>query len=316
MKNKVINFYGNHTVAQKVEPLLFRRGYFDFTYLSCANFEEFLQELKAAKAECDQCIVLCKNQLIDDVLQAVVSPQDSLSLLFDQAVKLESGQHRMLFVPSELDVEKFLDEFLEKREVCTFSVFGKSAAFMEKILSAKEGLGYKIITRSQLFHTVYCPADVDKEWLEAVFGEGLLYGYSLADECKKFMRERGLSLAVAEQITAGGFSKLMGRFSNLRKSVILFKEDDFNSIGVKGELVREFGSVSNETSFEVCKGLLKTADVVLSVLGNENGNVNVAVGNRDVLYNRTSHFEDENFADVACDLALFRLYRFLKENYE
>ena len=55
-------------------------------------------------------------------------------MIDEQAVKFEdvSLGLRMLFVPSELEVGKFLKDFLSERETFIYSIFGKSRKYVDE----------------------------------------------------------------------------------------------------------------------------------------------------------------------------------------
>ncbi|MBP3431834.1 MAG: CinA family protein [Clostridia bacterium] len=320
MQNKVILF--SNQTNKNIEKSLINRGLFHFTYIFCDTYEHFVQEIKSARETCEKIIVSCKNELIDKLLDEVKKEDDQFSVLFEQAVKLEERTtfRKMLFVPSELDAEKFLDVFLEKKEVFSCSIFGKTVRTIEEKFKDFD-CDFKIFSENKFLHIVKFSKAVEEEKLKEAFGDGVFSfeGESLQGACEKILKEKNLSFAVAEGITAGGVScKLAGNLG-LKQSVVLLNDEGFEQVQIDKPFLENNGTVSKETSYEVSKNLLINADIALSVLGFDcdAGRTFVAVGNKDEIHVFSSVFygNRQQIVENAICFGLFKLLAFIKEKY-
>ena len=164
MQNKVVVFSDNQNLTskclEKIEKSLLKRGLFDFSFFSCSLYADCVGFCIDAKNSYDNAIIICDNDNVDKLVEASKTDTDNLTLIQEQAIKLEqtTTYRKMLFVPIELDVDKFLDEFLQSRDVFSCSIFGKSKNFVvskfEEIKAQKENFDYKIITNSSFLHSL------------------------------------------------------------------------------------------------------------------------------------------------------------------
>lgn len=316
MKNKVVVFSKNLSCIDKVKEELSKRGQFDFSIQFCTFFDECLASCKEAKESSEKTIVVCKNEVIDKILAEIATKEDNLSLLFQQAVQLCHEDKNMLFVPSEIEFPKFFDVFLQTKKAFCFSVFGKTANFVESRMDTLD-LGYEIITKSQFLHTIRISEPLDETWLQDNF-ENVILSDDLGKICREILQEKGLTLAMAEQITMGRVLGEIGQNENLKKGEILLSVNDFMSAGVKEETLQNFGIVSKEVAFEVCKRNLNSADISLSILGDETGKTMLAMGDKSQIHVFSSVFQNQDGAvlDEMRDFALFKLFCFLNSNKE
>ncbi len=369
MQNRAIVFSNNQLDNSKVEEMLIKFGRFDFSVIRCNQFDECLSFVKSTKTECDVSLVFCKNQFIDKFLNKIRSDGDEMSLIFDQAVKLianssklnmvevstsdsisdSENSRRMLFLPLELDMATFLNEFLEKRAVHCVSIFGKTASFVEKrfdeFQSVDTEFRYKMITKSQFLHIVYYSQYLDHERLLNIFGDSLFAfsDESLQDMVVELLKKQKLSLAVAEQISAGALTSKIAVADKeflkrkdgesretenenerenekkdedfvLKKSFIL---TNFDELDIQNAEIEKFGEVSKEIAYELTKNLLKKSEseLAISVIGNASGKCFVAVGNKEEIHVFSTAFEGERqqVLDCICEFALFRLQKFVME---
>lgn len=334
MQNKIIVFCDNQNTTsnalKEIEISLLKRGLFDFSFLSCSLYADCLAFCHDAKNE-GNVIVVCKNEDIDKLVEAVKTDTDNLTLVDEQAVKLEQTTTfgKILFVPIEIGVEKFLDGFVEKKNVYSCSIFGKNHTFVQNFFSEiKEhevGFNYEIITKSQFLHTIYYSKHIDENVLNEKFGESVFAfdERSLQKCCADVLKEKSLSLSVADALTMGEIScriSLADEKVSLKEDLVLPNEDAFAKLDIEKAFLAEHGSVSKETVFVMSKNLLKdSVDLSLSVVGFDvdAGRCFVAVGNRQEIHVFSSLFygSKQQRMENVTDFALFRLLRFLKEKY-
>lgn len=312
MKNRVIVFSGNQNFClEKVEEILLGLGHFDFSYIVCRTFEECVGE---CGQEFDTGIVVCDNHDLDRVLESVKKDDDVLELLHEQAVSLKRPEKKLLFLPLGLKFDGFLKEFLGDFGALTYGVFGKTIGYVQNIFNSIR-CDYKIITKSPILHIVYCSSTINPELLRSAFGENLFsfQNESVASACSKVLAKSGKSLAIVEQVSAGlvcgSLAKPHGT-SFLKESHFLASEKDFEKFGVSADFLREKGTASKETAFELAKNLVKTAqtDLVMIVLG-EGERFFVAIGNKEQIHVFSTLFDEkreDNLSNLV-DFALFRL---------
>lgn len=338
MKNKVVIFSDNQNLIAetltKVEKSLLNRGFFDFSFFSSSIFDDALDWCKKSKIENDYSIILCDNKKMDEMVEKCKENEDNLSLLDEQAIVLEQTTtgHKMLFVPIEIDVEKFLDKFLESKEVFSCSIFGKSRNFCSQIFEdLKEhevNFDYKIITLSSFLHIIYYSKHIVESVLVDKFGESLFCqrNCSLQDCCYEILKNNNLTLSVADCLTSGKLSERLEQLENdekiqVKENFILNDDDSFEMVDIEKSFLDEHGIVSKETVFVVAKNLLKksNADISISIVGFDcdAGRCFVAVGNKQEIHVFSSVFygkRQERFENCV-EFSLFRLLKFLKEKY-
>ena len=320
MKNKVIVFSGNKVFSYDIAQSFLKRGVLDFSIQICENFDDFAVQVKEARGEDVNVISICPNEFVDNLLEKVKLESDNLTLLFEQAVKLENGTLKMLFLPFELEFEKFFDEFLPAGEVSCCSIFGKTYSFIESKLK-ELNCSYKIITKNMFLHTIYYSATVNEETLKSIFGDSL---YSTKDEslacvCGRLLKEKNLSISVAEQISAGGVTNalMIGSEIVTKRSFLLFTEKDFVAVGINADFLETNGIACKETAYQIARKLLLKAesDVIVSVLGDdEKERIFVSVGDEKEIHVFSSAFNCNKTerAELIISFALFILQRFLK----
>lgn len=308
MTNRVIIFEEGKKID--LEETLYRRGLLDFSLSKCSSYEEMVKFAKENRA--DNFLILCKNKHIDGLIEELNTSADVLSLVFEQAVKIQ-GEGKILIVPAELEIEKFLDEFEPIKQVQACGIFGKSAnAVAEKF----EGFGvsYKIITKSAFLHTVYYSKPLDEMILNNAFGESV-FAFSnepLQESCAKVLN--GKTVCVAESVTAGLVTSKLNSAFPVKSGKILLSQADYDAIKMDEIFIEEHG-YSKELAYEVAKKLLAFCDIALAVIDDKNGKVFVAVGSKQQIHVFSSVFEGEgDTLESISQFALFRLYRFLKEN--
>ncbi len=318
MKNEVIVFSRDLNKIQELKSFVLKNGHFDFSYFDCCDFEECLSEVKRAKLQCETTFVICKNEQIDKLLQEIVSSGDSMTLIREQAVNLQNGNKDIIFVPIELDFKQFLT--LEKREVFVYSLFGKTLAELDEKLcelsKCDSDFGdkfcYKTITKSQLLHTIYTSKPLEVDWLNENFGESLFSQKeeSLTDCLANFLKDKNFVLA-----DMTGVTKSFLKSNVFPKTFMLFKEEDFENLGLSKEFLAENGLASRETAYHLAKHILKFGEIALTVLVND-GKSFVAIGNKDEIHVYSFVFEGENFVENFEYFALFEMLKFLqsKEN--
>lgn len=311
MKNRIVVLQDGRDL--KVEKSLLKRGFFDFSMLFFSDVHEFEDAVLDAKLNADNVIVLCKNDLVDGLVDNIKDDGDEFSLVFEQAIKVENKEKKFLFVPTELDLDKFLDNFLPEKPQYSCLIFGKS----EREVARKFGefsTSYRIITKSPLLHIVHYSKQIEEALLKATFGESFcaLNDEDLSHACAKFLGERTLS--VAEQISGGFVSaKLASESVALKKCEIVSENTNL----VSHDFLEEHGVASKETAYELAKMLLKDCDIALSVVGFDvdGGRCFVAVGNKQEIHVFSSTFygSKKEIMENVSDFALFRLLKFLQE---
>ncbi len=321
MKNRVVAFTGNRNFPlDEVEKSLLGLGHFDFSYVICKLFEECVGE---CNQDFDTGIVICDNHDLDRLLESVKKDGDALELLHEQAVSLKRDGKKLLFLPLGLNYESFLKEFLGDFGALVYSVFGKTAGYIQNIFNSIR-CDYKIITKSSILHTVYCSSTINPQLLQSAFGENLysLQNESVASACAKVLEKSGQTLAVAEEFSAGLVCGTLlqacksGQTNFLKEAHILSSENDLERFGISADFLQEKGIASKETAFEFSKNLIKTseADLVMTILG-ENERFFVAIGNKEQIHVFSTIFDgtrEENLSNLV-DFALFRLMQVVKK---
>ncbi len=308
MENRIIVFSDN---LDEIKGILNRLGCFD-ALIYCNRFEDFLENCRKAR-ECQRAVVICENEQIDKLVDEIKEAEDKFSLVEEQALLMETAAGKILFLPAELDAEKFLSQFLGQEEVFVVTVFGKSRnsvkAVFEELKSEFE-LNYEIITKTAFLHTVYFSKEVDEERLKEAFGENLL---SFSDEgvAGALGRVCNKNLGVCEHFTSG---LVTSRLKTEAKAKIaestLILEDKDTSKYVPESIILENGAVSKEVAFALAKNLAKNCEVALVTLATE-GKGFVAVGDTAEIHVFSVCFEKENFLQNFVDFALFRLLKYL-----
>lgn len=309
MTNKVIIFEENQQVD--IEKRLLKRGLFDFSIIKCGSFDEMLNLAKQNND--DNTLILCKNKHIDKLVEEFASKGNVLSLISEQAVKIQ-GEGKILIVPLELEIENFLDEFYAQLPVYSCSIFGKSLNFIQEKFDTFD-VSYKIITKSKFLHTIYYSKFIDQTIIALAFGESL-FGFddvSLQEACAKLLN--GKTLSVAESVTAGLVCGKLHSVNAIKDGKILLTQKDFDAIKMDEIFLEEHG-FSKELAYEIAKKLLSSCDIALSIIGGSEGKIFVAVGSKEQIHVYASVFEGEKFdvLEDICEFALFKLFRFLKQN--
>ena len=339
MQNKVIVCSIKQNLIEKtlrkIEESLIRKGLFDFSFLSCSCFEDCQSFCKDAKNSADKTIVICDNDKIDKLLDTIKENDDKFSFVEEHAVKLEKTTtfRNMLFVPIELSFDKFLDAFLDKREVHICSIFGKNFDFVktkfDEIKNNFSGVfGYRIITNGQFLHNVYYSAHLDQNVLTTHFGESIFSqdGKTLQEKVVGKMLSQNMTMAIADNLTfAGIISKLSEdceQISKVLKNVVVLNGDSsFEKLDISKEFLDEKGSVSKETVFEMAKNLLKKteAEIALAITGFDcdAGRCFVAIVNKQdgFVFSSAFHGDRSERLENIIHFALFRLLKFLNEKY-
>ena len=322
MKNSVFVFNESPNLISKyttkLEKLLVSQGLFDFSFLGTSDFEIFLKDLKEGEEAGAIAIVICPNDKLDACLEAVKNENGTFSLIDEQAVKFEdvSLGLRMLFVPSELEVGKFLKDFLSERETFIYSIFGKSRKYVdEKFVCYKNNFecDYKIITLHPFLHNIYSSKEIESTRLEADLGCNLFSRNAklLQQEISLVLNDNNKKLMIVECCPCGRL------ISGLKcEGKTLTGEKDFVNFGVSQEIL-EGDNFGKEATYAISKYALKNfdCDYVLTIcdglVGEEKSYV--SVGDKSVVHLYSSVFQGEERTQVLSDFALFRLLTFLKE---
>lgn len=308
-KNKVVILQDKNFI--EIEKALAVRGYFDYEIKKCCDFDEFI-----SNADADDMIFLCKNDLIDEAVEKLKSGDSILSLLDSQAVLVTDGEKRKLFIPIELDYNKFLDEFLEKKPVYICQIFGKSLQSVSNKFDEFQ-TSYKIITKSQLLHTVYYDTYIDQQNLLDAFSNAVFAfdETSLEGACKTQLNDK--KFALLEQVSCGNILAKLSSVGEFKNAKILLNDEDFIAAGVSQEMLTQFGTQSKEIAVELVKNSLAESDIALSVVGFDcdSGKIFVAVGNKSQIHVFSTEFAGDKVLRLenTSNFALFELLRFLKE---
>lgn len=318
MQNKVVVF---GKLTEKLEDFLHERGIFDA--LSCFNFDDCICLYK--NIETENIIVLCNNNQVDALVEKIKSSDDKLSLINEQAVKLErqTTYKTTTIVPIEADVVEILSQVLDENKFFANSVFGKSEAFLiEKLSQFKSSDSdfiFKIDTKSKFLHTVYTNKQISNE----VFEGG---AYSSKNESLSMALSNALAgktISIAEYMTMGALTAKLTE--NVKPNVaaveIVTSEYDFKKLNIDENFLAQNGAVGKETAFAMAKNLLKNkqTDLAISVTGFDcdAGRTYVAVGNKNEIHVFSSIFygDRQEIVESATDFAIFKAICFLKEKY-
>ena len=107
-----------------------------------------------------------------------------------------------------------------------------------------------------------------------------------AEEIAKLLREKGLTLAVAESLTGGMVTSslvdIAGISQNLFEGIVSYSnESKMKRLGVSEKTLNSFSAVSSETALEMAQGLLNNADIAISttgIAGPDGGSLDKPVG--------------------------------------
>ena len=306
-KNKVVILEDKNFI--EIEKALVSRGYFDYEIKKCCNFDDFISD-----ADADDMIFLCKNDFIDEAVEKLKTGDSILSLLDSQAVLVTDGEKRKLFIPIELDYNKFLDEFLEKKPVYVCQIFGRSSQNIQDKFDEFQ-TSYKIITKSSLLHTVFYNTYIEQQNLADAFADAV-YAFddtSLQGACGQILA--GKNFALFEQVSCGQVLAKLSTAGEFKNAKLLLGDEDFLAAGVSQDILTQFGTQSKEAAVELVKNALGLCDVALSVVGFEGGKIFIAVGNKSQIHVFSTEFGGDKALQLenVSDFALFELLRFLKE---
>ena len=322
MQNKVVIFGRN---TKKVEEILLDRGVLE--YIVCQDFDDCLSVCKSVYERSEEIVVLCNNDQIDSFVEKLKTQEDNLSLINDQAVKMERQTifKKHFFVPIEGDFEKLLDQILPHREFYVSAIFGKSGTFLkEKLEQLKavngENFEFRIVEKTNFVHIVYHTSQIE----ESVF-EGGVYSRkneSLAQRIVDVLGDK--SVSIAEYMTGGALTAKVAKFSkkNIRSAEVFFDESGFEKIGISKLYLEQNDMVSKETVFDMAKNLLRNnaSDLAIAVTGFDcdAGRSFVAIGNKGEIHVYSSVFYGarHEIVENVTDFALFKLVCFLKEKYQ
>lgn len=323
MQNKVLVFDENQNLTakciEKLEKFLLSRGLFNFSFLTSSDYEIFKKGIEDCRQEKSTVIVICDNDRLDECLGLVKDDSDSLTLINEQAVKLEDVTQdlKMIFIPFELPFENFLKEFVANEKVFVCSLFGCGRSVVEqkfKALGNEYALSYKIITKTLFLHTVYYSEYIDESRLKSEFGESLYSDKdeTLPDKLSSILKERGKSLSVVEFGTRG---KTLSRLDFDGK--VFYSVEQMKEYGVPEELFAG-ENAGKDVAFTLAKFSLEKSksEYVLSVcdrLG-ETPKSYVAVGDKSVVHLYSSVFSEDKYERMRdlSDFAIFRMICFLK----
>lgn len=339
MQNKVVVCSSKQNLTAdclgKIEESLLQRGFFDYSFSTCSSFDNLVCVCKTAKNSIDNTIVICEDKMIDKLLEEIKESDDKFSYVNEQSIKLEktTTYRKMLFIPIELEIDKFLDLFLEKKESYVCSFFGKNQEFVnEKFDEIKtnfeDGFDYVVISKSQFLHIIYYSKYVDEGLLIEHFGENVFVDFSkpLTEKLEELLISKNLKLSVADNLTFGLFSGKLFENSKqfaslLKRCVILNNDESFKQMLLDKQFLDNNGTVSKETAFELTKNLLRDdgVDIAVSIIGFdcEAGRSFVSVGNRQEIFVYSSVFygDREKRLQNVINFALFKSIKFLIEKY-
>lgn len=317
MLTKVIIF---ENTTQNIDDFLHEHGIFDMLY--CYSFEDCLSVCKKVCEEAQNVVILCKNDQIDPLVEKLKTNEDVLSLINDQAVKMERQTiiKNVFFLPFEADYENLLESILPKKEQYISAVFGKSESFLKEkleLLKQDGDFDYHIVAKDAFLHIVYLTKPIDKQ----VF-EGGCYSnknQSLASALKTALQDK--SLAVVEQMTGG---RLISKISssckeNIVGAELIFCDSDFEKVQLDELFLEQNGTVSKETAFAMAKNLLKKykTDFALAFVGFDcdAGRSFVAVGNSEQInvYSSVFYGSKEEIVENSTNFAIFKTICLLNE---
>ncbi len=159
-------------------------------------------------------------------------------------------------------------------------------------------------------------------------------GFILVDEIKineavvAMLKEKSLKISVVESLTGGLLSdaivKVPGSSAVFYEGVVTYSENaKVQRVGVSPETLEQFGAVSYETAYEMCKGL-KGTDVSVSTTGvagptgvplcNVIGRtyIGIRIGEEISVYEYTFSGDREEVRRKAVNMALYGLYDLIK----
>lgn len=316
MDSKLIVF---GKTSQNLEDILHEHGIFDMLY--CYNLEDCLNLCNKVCENVENIVVLCKNNQIDLLVEKLKTADDTLSLINDQAVKMERQTvfKNIYFIPFEADFEKLLQSVLPKKEQFVYSVFGKSEKFLEDKLSvlASEDFKYNIVAKNSFLHIVYSTKPIDKQLFEGgVFSDK---NESLASALKYALKSK--TLCIADQMSAGSLSFKISRYckENLISSDLILQENDFEKVGIDKLFLDQNPSASKETVFAVAKNLLKKykTDFVLVLAGFncDGGRTFVAAGDLQQInvYSSVFYGSSDEIIENSTNFAIFKTICLINE---
>ncbi len=319
MKNSIVIFSENPDnlcdVAREVEKLIICHGLFDFSFFLTSDFEDCQSKLKGCKDA--RTAVLCDNNKLDELLENIKADSDTLTLLQEQAIKLENDGVQMLFVPLEVDFKQFLEEFFPKADVYALCVFGKSKSAVEEALKVFENgtLKHKILSKGDFLHTVLLSEQIDHDLLENAFGQSLFAfeDISLQQACARALKNLNKKLSLAQNLC--DVSLFDGFENEVLDNVFVCCGQQLETLGLSSEQ----NLPSKEAVLSMAKGLLKLKNdgIVCCVCsGLSGGEKNfVAVGDKEEIQVFSCIFSGtkQQLKQNILHFALFRLLCFLNK---
>lgn len=332
MQNKVLAFSDSQVVlareVEKLEKFLAKKGLFDFSFCTTSDFEQFKEFCKQPFSQFE--IIVCENKKLDNLLENLKEVGDNFSLVEQQAVKLQRGETKTIFIPLEIDFQPFLENFLPLRDAFCYAIFGKRASFVEESFAKLKidlDFDFKIFSESEYLHKVYCSKKIEKQILENVF-EDCFYSEqdeNLASCVQRKLKENNLTISFAEIGTNGclvaNFCAEADTSNVIKKNFVLTKNEDFENLKISKDFLLEKGVSSKECAFEMAKKLLQNFnnEIALSVTGtcSNGGRWFIALGNKDEIHLFSTAFygnRSEILKNVT-DFAFFRVLCFLNSKF-
>lgn len=213
-----------------------------------------------------------KKMFLDEVEPLL---KEKLSLTGKKAV----SQVIKVFGPGESQVEEMIKDVMDDPQGCSIALLASDGEIHVRITA--EGEDQQASQRI---------LDGLTEKIKADMG-AYIYGYdedTLSSVVAGLLKERKLTLAVAESCTGGYLSKtitdLPGSSAYFWGGAITYSNEAKNTlIGVNDQMIRDFGAVSEETAREMAAGIKKTAGsniaiAITGIAGPDGGTDNKPVG--------------------------------------
>lgn len=325
--------------------------YFDvISYIAFDKSEQIVLSLKDGKANYENLIIICPVQM-EKVIKTFVGKLYNAE--FDETSILKTQNSNVIILYSDIenrlllsDIKKLLDE---KYGVCYSKSYIKTvgATFNEingainKVKSFFPQINFNVSDSfSNCTIEITYPDTISKTDLDKIMRIlvtelcGYVYAMdniSLAEQVFQLLKLRKMKISIAESFTGGGVGQKLVEVPGV--SEVFFEglntysnESKMNRLKVKDCTLHQFGAVSQETAYEMARGLIDSGscDICIATTGiagpaSDNtskpvGLAYIAVGTKNSIqvYEYNLKGDRENITKTAINIALFLAYKTLK----
>lgn len=348
-RNKKINvFDGSEKLISSFSGLGY---YFDkISYIAYDRAEEIVNALKDGRINYENIYIFCPFSM-DNTLKAFLTALYSSQ--FDEKGVMSSGTDNVFILYSDKDnllqysdIKEILDiKYGQKYEKSYIKIYGVSFARLNSVIyQAKQkcpDIDFSISEKYGDYRIeITYPNSISKEIFDSVIRtivSGLqdnIYAMddiSLAERLFQLLKLRRARISVAESFTGGGIAKKLVEIPGISEVYCeglntYSNKSKMDRLGVKDFTLNRYGSVSEQTAYEMVEGLRQSgqSDVCIATTGiagpaSDSTSkpvglvyIAVSVGEEYSVFEYNLGGDRENITNTAINLALFHTYKLLK----